>query len=105
MRCHRNFAARASRSMSADPHGLRHPSIRRALFIRDRGCAIAGCNCPPAQLKAHHIVHWLDGGATAVWNMVLLCRRHHRFVHEKGWSISLRADGSVIFEPPLALTG
>jgi hypothetical protein len=84
---------------------LATPAIRRALLIRDRGCAIAGCNCPPNQLEAHHIIHWLDGGVTAVWNMVLLCRRHHRFVHEKGWSISLRGDGSVIFEPPLALTG
>jgi Domain of unknown function (DUF222)/HNH endonuclease len=84
---------------------LATPAIRKALLIRDRGCAIPGCNCPPGQLEAHHIIHWIDGGATAVWNMVLLCRRHHRFVHEKGWSISLRADGSVIFEPPLALTG
>jgi hypothetical protein len=84
---------------------LATPAIRKALFIRDRGCAIPGCNCPPGQLEAHHIIHWIDGGATAVWNMVLLCRRHHRFVHERGWSISLRADGSVIFEPPLALTG
>ena len=78
---------------------------RKALLVRDRGCAIPGCDCPPGRLEAHHIIHWIDGGATAVWNMVLLCKRHHRFVHEKGWSISLRADGSVIFEPPLALTG
>jgi Domain of unknown function (DUF222)/HNH endonuclease len=79
--------------------------MRKALLIRDRGCAAPGCLCPPGRLEAHHIVHWIDGGATAVYNLVLLCRRHHRFVHERGWQIALNADGSIDFSPPLALTG
>ena len=61
--------------------------MRKALLIRDRGCAAPGCHCPPGRLEAHHIVHWIDGGVTAVYNLVLLCRRHHRFVHERGWRI------------------
>jgi hypothetical protein len=80
--------------------------MRKALLIRDRGCAAPGCHCPPGRLEAHHIVHWIDGGVTAVYNLVLLlCRRHHRFVHERGWRIALNADGSIEFRPPLALTG
>ena len=79
--------------------------MRRALLIRDRGCAAPGCHCPPGRLEAHHIIHWIDGGVTAVYNLVLLCRRHHRFVHEGGWRILLNADGSIEFSPPLALTG
>jgi hypothetical protein len=79
--------------------------MRKALLIRDRGCAAPGCLCPPGRLEAHHIVHWIDGGATAVDNLVLLCRRHHRFVHEKGWQVRLNGDGSIDFSPPLALTG
>jgi hypothetical protein len=81
-------------------------SMRKALLIRDRGCAASGCYIPPARLEAHHIVHWIDGGPTAVSNLVLLCRRHHRFVHERGWQIALNDDGSIEFSPPpLALTG
>ena len=80
--------------------------MRKALLIRDRGCTAPGCYCPLGRLEAHHIVHWIDGGATAVNNLVLLCRRHHRFVHEGGWRIVLNSDGSVEFSPPpLALTG
>jgi hypothetical protein len=84
---------------------LATPAIRKALMIRDGGCAAPGCHCPPGRLEAHHILHWIDGGATAVWNLVLLCRRHHRFVHEQGWQITLYPDGTITFTPPLALTG
>jgi hypothetical protein len=80
-------------------------AIRRALLVRDRGCVMPGCDCPPGRLEAHHIVHWIDGGPTSLANMVLLCPRHHRFVHEKGWSITRWPDGSVDCKPPLALTG
>jgi hypothetical protein len=79
--------------------------MRKALLIRDRGCAAPGCLCPPGRLEAHHIVHWIDGGVTALDNLVLLCRRHHRFVHERGWQVALNGDGSIDFSPPLALTG
>jgi hypothetical protein len=27
-------------------------------------------------------VHWADGGPTALSNLVLLCRAHHRAVHD-----------------------
>ncbi|MDQ1464963.1 MAG: hypothetical protein QOC73_1904 [Actinomycetota bacterium] len=84
---------------------LATPAMRKALMIRDGGCAAPGCHCPPGRLEAHHILHWIDGGVTAVWNLVLLCRRHHRFVHEQGWQITLYPDGTITFTPPLALTG
>jgi HNH endonuclease len=28
--------------------------------------------------------HWADGGPTDLENLVLLCRTHHRAVHEAG---------------------
>jgi hypothetical protein len=59
-------------------------AIRRALVVRDRGCAHPGCDRPPGWTDAHHRVHWADGGPTALDNLVLLCRRHHRAVHEGG---------------------
>jgi 5-methylcytosine-specific restriction endonuclease McrA len=57
-------------------------SIRRALTARDAGCRFPGCTS--RRCDAHHLTHWADGGATSVDNLVLLCRRHHRAVHEGG---------------------
>ena len=58
------------------------PAMRRALNFRDGGCRFQGCDRPHRWCDAHHIQHWLDNGRTALHNLVLLCRRHHRMVHE-----------------------
>ncbi len=58
------------------------PAIRLALMVRDRGCAVSGCRAPRRWCDAHHVIHWADGGPTDLDNLVLLCRRHHRMVHE-----------------------
>ncbi len=57
------------------------PAIRRALELRDGGCAWAGCSAPASWCDAHHITHWADGGVTALINLILLCRRHHVAIH------------------------
>jgi HNH endonuclease len=57
---------------------------RAALVVRDGGCAVAGCHRPPAWCEAHHLRHWLHGGPTDLANLALVCRAHHRAVHE-GW--------------------
>jgi hypothetical protein len=57
-------------------------AIRRALEQRDGGCTWKGCTAPASWTDAHHIIHWADGGATALYNLVLLCRRHHTATHE-----------------------
>jgi hypothetical protein len=66
------------------------PSLRRALEIRDRGCRFPGCGL--RFTDAHHIRHWADGGPTRLDNLVLLCRYHHRLVHEEGFRVEWR-DG------------
>jgi Domain of unknown function (DUF222)/HNH endonuclease len=55
---------------------------RTALGVRDGGCRYPGCDRPPAWCEAHHLRHWLHGGPTDLDNLVLLCRAHHRAVHE-----------------------
>jgi len=56
--------------------------LRKALAVRDGGCVVAGCDRPPAWCDAHHLRHWLHGGPTNLDNLVLVCRAHHRAVHE-----------------------
>jgi len=62
------------------------PALRRALEARDRGCRFPGCQ-NRRFVDAHHIRHWAHGGETALDNLVLLCGRHHIFVHEGGFTI------------------
>ncbi len=66
------------------------PAMRRALAHRDGGCRFPGCDSKLCD--AHHIEHWAEGGETKLENLVLLCRRHHRAVHEEGYRIELTAD-------------
>ncbi|MGC4792604.1 DUF222 domain-containing protein [Micromonospora saelicesensis] len=74
--------------------------LRRALVLRDVGCAFPGCDRPPRWCDGHHIRHWADGGVTALGNAVLLCGYHHRFIHRGDWTVRLAADGRPEFLPP-----
>ena len=79
------------------------PAIRRALHKRDGGCRFPGCSCTRF-VDAHHIVHWADGGETALENLVLLCRRHHRLVHEGGFGVHRGAGHEIWFSYPGGVT-
>ncbi|EAP97787.1 hypothetical protein JNB_12523 [Janibacter sp. HTCC2649] len=56
---------------------------RRALWHRDKHCTYPGCDVPAGWAKAHHLVHWVDGGDSDLANAALLCQRHHTHVHDK----------------------
>ncbi|WFE99889.1 HNH endonuclease signature motif containing protein [Micromonospora sp. WMMD964] len=74
--------------------------LRRALVLRDGGCAFPGCDRPPRWCAAHHIHHWADGGPTNLDNAVLLCGHHHRHIHHSHWTVRLGDDGHPEFIPP-----
>jgi hypothetical protein len=76
------------------------PAQRAALMVRDGGCALPGCDRPPAWCEAHHLVHWLHGGPTDLDNLALVCRAHHRAVHEGGWRLARHPDGRLTASPP-----
>ncbi|WP_439386167.1 DUF222 domain-containing protein [Amycolatopsis lexingtonensis] len=76
------------------------PGLRRALFLRDRGCAFPGCHRPPRHCQGHHIHHWSEGGPTDLANLVLLCAHHHRLLHRSGWQVRIATDGHPEFLPP-----
>ena len=73
-------------------------AIRRALGHRDRVCRFPGCE--NRFCDAHHVRHWADGGHTRRDNLILLCRTHHRLVHEGGFRVETEADGAVRFRAP-----
>jgi hypothetical protein len=74
------------------------PALRRALEARDRGCRFPGCQVRHAQ--GHHLHHWANGGPTRLANLALLCRRHHRAVHEEGYAVVRDSDGTLHFSTP-----
>ncbi|WP_169734281.1 HNH endonuclease signature motif containing protein, partial [Hamadaea tsunoensis] len=55
--------------------------LRRALVLRDRGCAWPGCDRPPRWCEGHHILAWQHDGPTNLDNSTLLCGHHHREIH------------------------
>ena len=84
------------------------PALRRALAHRDQGCRFTGCGRPAPWTDAHHIQHWINGGPTSLDNLILICRHHHRLLHEEGWTMTLGTDRTItlvrpdgtILEPP-----
>jgi hypothetical protein len=74
------------------------PALRRALQHRDHGCRFPACGVRITQ--GHHLVHWANGGPTTLSNLALLCRRHHRTVHEDGYQVTRLPNGDLEFRRP-----
>jgi hypothetical protein len=76
-------------------------ATRRALNARDQHCQWPGCERTASRSAAHHLVHWIKGGATDLSNLILLCHRHHWMVHEGGWKLARSDDGRLLAIPPV----
>ncbi len=74
------------------------PALRRALDKRDQGCQFPGC-ANHRFVDAHHLEHWAAGGETKLENLTLLCRYHHRLLHEGGFSASRQGDKLCFADP------
>jgi hypothetical protein len=73
-------------------------AIRRAVVVRDRACRFPGCDRPDSWCDAHHVVHWADGGETSLSNVLLLCRPHHRLIHQ-GFGVEMTERGPTFRRP------
>ena len=74
------------------------PALRRALHHRDETCRFPGCQ--GRIRESHHVQHWARGGPTTLTNLVSLCRRHHRAVHEEGYGVARNPDDTFQFRRP-----
>jgi hypothetical protein len=75
------------------------PALRRALRSRNRGCRFPGCD-RRRFMDAHHVQHGAHGGNTKLSNLLLLCRHHHRLVHEGGYRVEPCLGGGAAFRRP-----
>lgn len=71
-----------------------------ALVARDGGCSFPGCDRASELCERHHVVAWVDGGATDLDNLTLLCRYHHHQFAGRGWTVVINADGLPEWTPP-----
>jgi len=76
-------------------------ATRRALNARDQHCQWPRCERTASFSAAHHLVHWIKGGATDLSNLTLLCHRHHWMVHEGGWNLVRSDDGRLLAISPV----
>jgi hypothetical protein len=79
--------------------------LKRALKTRDCHCRWPGCERPASKCDGHHLLSWINGGPTDLDNLVLLCRRHHRMVHEGGWQLIKTEDGQIVTIAPTVTFG
>jgi hypothetical protein len=96
---------------------LAPPPLRRAIGLRDGGCAYPGCTTPIRHCDLHHVKPWQEGGPTDRNNIVALCRVHHalcepqpasigsdgREVIPDAWEVRIDHRGLPEFLPPAAL--
>ncbi|MFC5947042.1 DUF222 domain-containing protein [Pseudonocardia lutea] len=73
--------------------------LRRAVTVRDGGCAFPGCDRQPSWCEVHHVVEWQHGGPTELGNLVMLCSEHHRLIHHTHWEVRM-VHGLPEFIPP-----
>ena len=77
------------------------PHLRKAVILRDKHCQFHGCEQPASVCEVHHVIPWSKGGPTALGNLKLYCRFHHRIViHRWGWTIKTHPDGTTTATSP-----
>jgi hypothetical protein len=70
------------------------PDLFAAVVARDHHCRWKNCTAPASRCNAHHNRWWRrHHGETSIWNLVLLCDKHHGVLHRTGWKSVLHRNG------------
>ncbi|MBL7500072.1 DUF222 domain-containing protein [Frankia sp. CNm7] len=76
------------------------PGLRKAVVARDGGCVFPQCDRPAEWCEVHHLEHWIDGGTTDLDNTALVCKFHHRLLHQGEWEAIMGPDRRPMLIPP-----
>ncbi|HXH58342.1 HNH endonuclease [Iamia sp.] len=76
------------------------PAQWRALIAFAGGCEFPGCECPWEWTEAHHLDHWTRTHETNYEGLALECHGHHTLLHQPGWSMARRPDGTIVVSRP-----
>jgi len=69
-----------------------------------QGGGRAGSGLRPSGMPPHtrlvpgaSIREWVNGGETNIEDLVMLCRTHHRMIHQSGWEVRMHLGGRNSF--------
>jgi Domain of unknown function (DUF222)/HNH endonuclease len=79
---------------------LPNPAMRRFIQQRDGHCRFPGCARNARRCEPDHVIPYSRGGPTAIFNLVSLCKHHHRVKHEAGWALTMTRDGECTWTDP-----
>jgi Domain of unknown function (DUF222)/HNH endonuclease len=74
--------------------------MRRFIRQRDGHCRFPGCARGANRCEPDHVTPFSRGGPTAIWNLVSLCKHHHRVKHNAGWTLTMTRDGACTWTDP-----
>jgi hypothetical protein len=79
---------------------LPNQGMRRFMQQRDGHCRFPGCMRAAKRCEPDHVIPYSRGGPTTPWNLVSLCKHHHRVKHEAGWALRMSRDGECTWTDP-----
>ena len=80
---------------------LPNAAMRRFIQKRDGTCRFPGCARAAKRCEPDHVIPFSRGGPTAIWNLVSLCKHHHRVKHNAGWALTMSPRRRVHLDRPL----
>jgi HNH endonuclease len=75
-------------------------AMRRFIQRRDRTCRFPGCARAARRCEPDHVIPYSRGGPTAIWNLVSICKHHHRVKHNAGWALTMSREGECVWTDP-----
>ena len=72
---------------------LPNQAMRRFIGKRDGHCRFPGCARNAQRCEPDHVIAYSQGGPTAPWNLISLCKHHHRVKHQARWALTMTRDG------------
>jgi len=79
---------------------LPNAAMRRFIRARDGHCRFPGCARNAKRCEPDHVIPFSRGGPTAIWNLVAVCKHHHRVKHDAGWTLTMTRDGDCTWTDP-----